>query len=448
MKLSGSITLLFCLTIAGTVAAAPQLGLQLRDVDFKLAEHLGIDGGAYVLNVLPGSPAEKAGIERYDVIVSWNDAAIASAEDLATMVNKKKAGAHEYTVGLIRKGTRLQKKVTLTGKADKPKQPKILKAEPKEERGYLGIFCTEVPPVIVQFMQLGGNHGVMIERVFDKSAAAKGGLQKGDLIVAVNGRPVKSLDGFLKTMHGKKAGAELSVKGLRAGKPFTKKIVLGEKPDIPRQELKAMPQLNKPPFPPKIRKFQRDHSTLRFKDPSGKEHVIPIPDMFKGYPDFDQFQKQFKQFKPHEFDNLKEQIDQAMGEARERLKNLSKDMESQHHKFMKKLQQYKQNASENDADEQIIRKSISTQVMTHADGTYQITIKTENGDKTVTVKKAGKTVAEDLPYDKINTLPEDVQNKIKEFESSVKINVITSPAENAPVPEKKKLKINVPSIKL
>ena len=90
------ICLLCCFAAFGTAVAAPQLGLHLRDVDFKLAQHLGIDGGAYVLKVMPGSVAEKEGIKKFDVIVSWNDKKIASAKHLAEAAANLKTGEHKY----------------------------------------------------------------------------------------------------------------------------------------------------------------------------------------------------------------------------------------------------------------------------------------------------------------------------------------------------------------
>ncbi len=85
----------------GTVTPTIQQQLQLTP-----------SSGAYVVSVEPGSPADKAGIQANDVIVSFNGTPITSASDLTTAIHPLKPGDH-VTVGIYRGPTERTVEVTL-----------------------------------------------------------------------------------------------------------------------------------------------------------------------------------------------------------------------------------------------------------------------------------------------------------------------------------------------
>ncbi len=85
----------------GTVTPTIQQQLQLTP-----------SSGAYVVSVEPGSPADKAGIQANDVIVSFNGTAITSASDLTTAIHPLKPGDH-VTVGIYRGPNKRTVDVTL-----------------------------------------------------------------------------------------------------------------------------------------------------------------------------------------------------------------------------------------------------------------------------------------------------------------------------------------------
>ncbi|MGO0123552.1 S1C family serine protease [Desulfothermobacter acidiphilus] len=93
----------------------PWLGVQVGPVDQNVAQYLGLPKaeGALVLGVVPGSPAEKAGITRGDVILEINGQKVATPDDLVAAVKNLKVGA-QADVSLWRGGkiVRVQLKVT------------------------------------------------------------------------------------------------------------------------------------------------------------------------------------------------------------------------------------------------------------------------------------------------------------------------------------------------
>lgn len=90
------------------------LGVTMQTVDAETAEQLDldVDEGALIVTVTPGSPAEAAGLERFDVITRFGDRNVASAEDITTAVVAQKPG-DEVEVEYRRAGRRLRTTVTL-----------------------------------------------------------------------------------------------------------------------------------------------------------------------------------------------------------------------------------------------------------------------------------------------------------------------------------------------
>jgi S1-C subfamily serine protease len=79
-------------------ARHPWLGVHGTDLDATTADELGVDGGAVVHEVMTGSPAEAAGLERMDVIVSIDGTAVQSMSGLAVVLSSHRAGD---TVGVV-----------------------------------------------------------------------------------------------------------------------------------------------------------------------------------------------------------------------------------------------------------------------------------------------------------------------------------------------------------
>jgi serine protease Do len=75
--------------------AKPWLGVQIQDFDKKTAKSMGIDAakGSLVTSVVPGSPADKAGIKTGDVILEFNGEAVIDALDFANKVKAILPGA-------------------------------------------------------------------------------------------------------------------------------------------------------------------------------------------------------------------------------------------------------------------------------------------------------------------------------------------------------------------
>ncbi len=91
----------------------------LQDLDAELAEAFDIEGrqGAVIANVLDDTPAQKAGLQAGDVIVSVNGRPVRSASDLRNTVGLMQVG-ERISLGIVRKGGLLGSKERLTVTAD------------------------------------------------------------------------------------------------------------------------------------------------------------------------------------------------------------------------------------------------------------------------------------------------------------------------------------------
>jgi len=72
----------------------PWIGVQIRSIDENIAHYLGLykAEGALVVGVVPDGPAEKAGLEQWDVIVEFNGKEIKDADELVEVINSVKIG--------------------------------------------------------------------------------------------------------------------------------------------------------------------------------------------------------------------------------------------------------------------------------------------------------------------------------------------------------------------
>lgn len=72
----------------------PWVGVQVRSMDEEIARYLGLERaeGAIVAGVVPGSPAEKAGLRQWDVIVEYNGARVKNADELVASIRASQVG--------------------------------------------------------------------------------------------------------------------------------------------------------------------------------------------------------------------------------------------------------------------------------------------------------------------------------------------------------------------
>ncbi|WP_339723435.1 DegQ family serine endoprotease [uncultured Paraglaciecola sp.] len=95
-------------------------------------------------------------------------------------------------------------------------------------RGLLGIMGQDIDSGLADAMNLDANQGAFVSEVSPDSAADKGGIQAGDIITEINGRPVTSFQELRAKVASRGAGAELELTVLRKGKREKINVTLGD----------------------------------------------------------------------------------------------------------------------------------------------------------------------------------------------------------------------------
>jgi serine protease Do len=167
------------------------LGVMIQEVTPDLKEKLGLSDadGALVADVTSGGPAEKAGIQRGDVIVGFNGKEIKEMKELPFLVASSPVGS-EAKVDIVRNGKPMSVTVTLGRLTDEEE------GAPVETRLELGMSLETLTSDKAAAMGLSGTEGVIVSQVAPGSPAAEAGIRLGDVIVEVDKNPVGNVEDF------------------------------------------------------------------------------------------------------------------------------------------------------------------------------------------------------------------------------------------------------------
>jgi serine protease Do len=123
----------------------------------------------------------------------------------------------------------------------------------KVVRGYMGFYAEDVTPEIAQPLGLERTQGVIIAQVEKSSPAAEAGLQPRDVILEMNGNPIKDYDTFRNAIAAMRPGTAVQLLVWRDGKTFEQTVTLGERPTEPGQARQPRQQPPSPQTPQEAR---------------------------------------------------------------------------------------------------------------------------------------------------------------------------------------------------
>jgi len=174
------------------------LGVSIQGITPELAKSFGLKEGrgALVAQVVPGSPAEKAGIEQGDVIVGFNGKEVTDSKDLSLIVASTPVGK-DVTVKLLRDGKAMDRQV----KVGEMEQKGVKAAKSPSSQKSLGITVQNLTPEIAKQLGVTKDTGVVVTGVEPGSPAEEAGIQTGDVIQQVNRKPVKNVDDFVQKVE-------------------------------------------------------------------------------------------------------------------------------------------------------------------------------------------------------------------------------------------------------
>ncbi len=239
------------LGISGT-SLSPELA---KAMDLKADQR-----GALVVDVVPDSPADKAGLRGSDrqvtvegqsvpvggdVIVAIDGQPVNGIDDLVTYLGRHTEAGQKVTLTVLRHGKEETVKVTLAARPTTETQP--ARAEGGAKQGaWLGIEGVTVTSEIAKAMGLPADQpGALVERVEIGSPADQAGLRGsykavtvqgrrvligGDVIIAVDDQPVTQVEDLVAFLQRARPGQEVTLTLLRDGKQVKVQVTLAERP--------------------------------------------------------------------------------------------------------------------------------------------------------------------------------------------------------------------------
>lgn len=109
-----------------------------------------------------------------------------------------------------------------------------LRSEGRIERGWLGVLLQPVSTEVAESLGLAGEGGALIANVEADSPAAKAGLQPGDVVRAVNGKPLESVKALARAVADTRPGSTLRLEVNREQKSRDVRVVIGTPPGQPQ----------------------------------------------------------------------------------------------------------------------------------------------------------------------------------------------------------------------
>jgi serine protease Do len=168
------------------------LGVSIRDLTPELAKTVQVQNlaGALIVAVVKGGPAEKDGLKRNDVVISYEGRDIPDSATLRNDVAQTAIG-QKVKLAVLRDGKKIEVTVTIGSLEE---STKMLAATVE---GRLGAQVRLPTPKEVEQYGLNPNEGVVISRLEPKGSLSVAGFEVDDMILAINGQPVEGMDGFI-----------------------------------------------------------------------------------------------------------------------------------------------------------------------------------------------------------------------------------------------------------
>ena len=181
------------------------LGVMIQDVDHNLSEKLEFDSphGALITMVGKNSPAEKGGMRHGDVVLEFNGVQIRDRDHLRYVVASTGIDS-TVPVKVIRQGKKRNLKITLAKRTEEAIATLSNRVAPPSEDADQEVFSGIQVQNLTSEMAKRYNHqdqkGVIVIKVKQRTAAARAGIQEGDLIQEIDWEKVENLDDYRKRL--------------------------------------------------------------------------------------------------------------------------------------------------------------------------------------------------------------------------------------------------------
>jgi serine protease Do len=234
------------------------IGVSIRDVDPAEADRQKIQGGVFIEDVRPDSPADRGGLKRSDIVVEFDGEHVRSARQFSRLVQETPPG-RTVKATVVRGGTRTNVEITPDDRrgdamvsGDFNDYFRDLGRElgrlgdrlpdfnfnydfpfPGSAGRRLGVTVEELTTQLAEYF--GAKEGLLVTSVTDGSAASRAGLRAGDVITSVNGDHVRTREDLVRALRdGAEATTEVTIGIVRDKKETSVKATLEPARRTPR----------------------------------------------------------------------------------------------------------------------------------------------------------------------------------------------------------------------
>jgi serine protease Do len=203
-----------------------RLGVIVQTVTPELAETFGLEEkkGALVADIDAEGPSARAGIEKGDIILTFDGKEITQMDELPLIVAQTPVGK-KVELEIMRDGKKITKEVTLGELKDE------VAAAPVEEKngGDIGMEVSDLTSEITQQCRLSEEEGVVVTYVNPDSPAGRAGLRRCDVIIEINREPVTNVDEYDAALREARTSQRILVLLKRGRSTQFVVVTLGEK---------------------------------------------------------------------------------------------------------------------------------------------------------------------------------------------------------------------------
>jgi serine protease Do len=185
------------------------IGAELQDITPDLAAGLGLkrERGVVVSDVAPDGPAQKSGLQIQDIVISLNGRSIGSVP-LAEMIISTRPASAIVEAEILRGDKKLTLEIPVTEQKNDVDQLADLVDPEKSLVSKLGFFGVEIDDKLAdQLEELREPSGVIVAAMAADLLGLEADLQPGDVIHALNGKRIETIDGLRQALKALPPGS-------------------------------------------------------------------------------------------------------------------------------------------------------------------------------------------------------------------------------------------------